>query len=461
MDSRKPRVLVVDDEPYGEDIAARLENEFAFDVVATCDAARDRIRRNRYDLALLDIDLGEGPTGVDLLKWIGAEDMSLPAIMLTKIADMETIVESISNGAFYYVIKGRQATLKELRHVAEKAIEHGRLRRAVPPEAVDEPDALARIAGVSPAIRRIKEQIVELADADMPVLIVGETGTGKELVANAIHELGERGRDGAFVALCSAAIPDTLAEAELFGVAKGGHAEAHRDRVGRFELADRGTLFLDEVQDLSQGIQAKLLRVLESKQFERVGESRSRVTHARIVSASVRPLNPAIEHGEFRRELYQRLARAVITIPPLRERREDIGPTAVALVPQAAQEAKQHHVAGISASAIASLEEHDWSSGNVRELLGVISRAALRTRGDTIQVEDLDFGVEFGPGEGVPLYKEELDRLSRQFQQRYFSHLLRITRGNVRAASGKAGLHPGSVYDILKAVGLEPNDFRG
>ncbi|MBD3368619.1 MAG: response regulator [Candidatus Eisenbacteria bacterium] len=460
MTRRKPQVLIVDDEPYGADIAARLEREFSFDVVETFTEAQRRIEDKRYDLALLDIDLGDGPNGIDLLKWVRSQDMLLPAIMLTKIADMEKIVESISNGAFYYIIKGRTATLKELRHVAEKAIEHGRLRRAVPPPSEDEPDALARIAGVSPAIRSIKEQIAELADTDIKVLIEGETGTGKELVARAIHELGERADVGAFVPVCSAAIPETLAEAELFGVAKGGHAEAYRDRVGRFELADRGTLFLDEIQDLSPGIQAKLLRVLEDGTFERVGESVSRATHARIVSASVLPLDGMIQDGTFRPELYQRLAKAVIRIPPLRERREDIGPTAAALVPRAAAEAKRHHVTGISASAIASLEEHDWSGGNVRELLAVISRATLRTRGDTIQVEDLDFGFDYGVDTVVPPYKEELERMTRRFQQRYFSHLLRITRGNVRATAEKAGLHHTSVYDILKTVELESGDFK-
>ena len=460
MTDRKPRVLVVDDEPYGADIAARLENEFAFDVVTTFEEAQKRIRAKRYDLALLDIDLGPGPSGVDLLKWIRSEDMLLPAIMLTKIADMETIVDSISNGAWYYVIKGRKATLKELRHVASSAIEQGRLRQAVPPEHEDEPDALARIAGVSPAIVAIKKQLAELADADVAVLIEGETGTGKELVARAIHELGSRAEVGAFVPVCSAAIPESLAEAELFGVARGGHAEAYRDRAGRFELADRGTLFLDELQDLSVNVQAKLLRVLEDGEFQRVGESFNRKTNARIVSAAVRPLDDLVRSGAFRQELHQRLAKAVIRIPPLRERREDIGPTAVALVPRAAAEAKRHQVAGISAEAVASLEEHDWASGNVRELLGVVTRAALRARGSVIQVEDLDFGVDFGPDGGVPPYKEELERITRQFQQRYFSHLLRITRANVRATAEKAGLHHSSVYDILEAIGLDPKNFK-
>jgi DNA-binding NtrC family response regulator len=460
MTERKPRVLIVDDEPYGADIAARLENEFEFDVVETFAEAKRRIEKTRYDLALLDIDLGEGSSGVDLLKWIRREDMLLPAIMLTKIDSMETIVESITNGAYYYVIKGRQATLKELRHVAGTAIEHGRLRRAQPVQPIDEPDALARIAGTSRAIVEVKRQIVELADADMTVLIEGETGTGKELVARAVHELSRRSNVGAFVAVCSAAIPDALAEAELFGVVKGGHSEAYRDRAGYFELADRGTLFLDELQDLRPSIQAKLLRVLEDGAFQRVGESATRTTHARVVSAAVCPLDGLVETGAFRQELRQRLSQAVIRIPPLRERREDIAPTAAALVPKAAAQAKRHAVTGVSEAALASLEEHDWSSGNVRELLGVLSRAALRARGDTIQVEDLDFGVDFGPGGVAVPYKEELERLTRQFQRRYFSHLLRVTRGNVRAVAEKAGLHHTSVYDILKAIDIDPAAFK-
>jgi two-component system response regulator AtoC len=289
-------------------------------------------------------------------------------------------------------------------------------------------------------------------------LITGESGVGKELAAQALHALSNRAASGAFVPLNCAALQRDLAESELFGHEKGAFTGAERRHIGKFEYASGGTLFLDEIGDMPLAAQAKVLRVLEQKEFTRVGGNQLIETNARIVSATNHDLAGQVEEGEFREDLRFRLSQYTLHIPALRERREDIPEIAMHLVKTAATDLGKGPM-GISQSALDSLSERDWSANNVRELKNTIVGAAIRCAGDTIQAHDLGYET-YPAGEETPTYDEAKQGVLTQFQRRYVSHLLRATQGNAVAAAAKAGVARKTLYEILKKLEIDPDEFR-
>jgi DNA-binding NtrC family response regulator len=460
MVNGKHRVLIVDDETdFAEDTAIFLSGRFQCEVVGDPKAGMDAVKRRSYALVLLDIDLQAEEDGIALLRRIKEFDPSLPVVMLTKLVEVGNIVESIKAGAFHYVIKGTESLLQELGHIAELAIEDARMRCAVAWMAESSNgDALDAIVGSSPQIVKLKQEIRRLAPLDCSVLITGESGVGKELAAQALHALSERASSGAFVPLNCAALQRDLAESELFGHEKGAFTGAERRHIGKFEYAIGGTLFLDEIGDMPLPAQAKVLRVLEQKEFTRVGGNQLIETNARIVSATNHDLGRQVELGEFREDLRFRLGQYVIHSPALRERREDIPEIAGHLVRTAAAELGKGPM-GISQSALDSLAERDWVANNVRELKNAIVGAAIRCTGDTIQAHDLGY-ESYAPGEEIPEYEVAKERVLTQFQRRYVSHLLRTTGGNAAAAASRAGIARKTLYEILRKLDIDPDEFR-
>lgn len=458
MSDKRPRVLIVDDEVrYAEDIAALVSDELRCDVAGDPDAARGRIQRTSYDLVLQDIDLHHETDGIAFLKELKELDPALPVVMLTKTNDLSAIIESVKSGAFYYVIKGEDLSVHDIIHVSRLAIEDARMKRAVA-WVEEESSALDSIVGSSPATSRLKDEIARVAGLDCCVLITGESGTGKELVARALHSSSGRSSKGRFVAVNCAAFPDTLIETELFGHEKGAFTGADKRRVGKFEHASRGSILLDEVGDMPAGGQAKLLRVLQEKQFERVGGNQVVDTDARVIASTNRDLAGLIKTGEFREDLYYRLAEYVIRVPPLRDRPDDVGDIARHLVATLGRQVGRREM-GISQAALDALSSRDWRRNNVRELRNVLLSAAIRCEGDTIQPQHLAHdSYEFA--EAPPTYEDAKKESVSQFKHRYFSWLLRLTGGNVAAAADIAGIQRTVLHRHLTDIGLDPDSFR-
>jgi DNA-binding NtrC family response regulator len=455
----RPRVLMVDDETsFAGDIAALVSQHFDCRVVADGSAAMAEVTRRSYDVVFLDIDLQTTENGIDVLRKMKAYDRTLPVVMLTKSAELASIVESIKSGAFYYVIKGTGPSIHELVHIAGLAIEDARMRRAVVALSEDGQTALNALVGGSPGIQRVKREIAQVAATDATVLVTGESGTGKELVARAVHALSGRAQKGRFVAVNSAALAEYLVESELFGYEAGAFTGAVKQRIGKFEAANGGTIFLDEIADMSPGTQAKVLRVLEYREFERLGANTTYRTDARVVCATNRDLETQVSKGVFRADLLHRVVAFTIRVPPLRERPEDVERIAVHLARRQGQELGRGEM-GISLAALDALCERDWRRNNVRELRNAITGAIIRSEGDTIQVSDLGYeGVE--SFEDLPRYHGAKEGVIRQFQIRYFTHLLRVTNGNVTVAAEKAGLQRAALHRLLTALGIDPERFR-
>lgn len=460
MDNKRPRALMVDDEmSFAEDIAALVSDRFDCRVVGDGAAAMSEITRRSYDIVFLDIDLRAAESGIDVLKRMKAFDETLPVVMLTKSAELSSIVESIKCGAFYYVMKGTGPSIHELVHIAGLAIEDARMRRAVEALGEDGEGALDAIVGTSPAIQRVKREIVRVAKTDATVLITGESGTGKELVARAIHALSGRAERGRLVAVNSAALPQDLVESELFGHEQGAFTGAVKKRVGKFEVANGGTIMLDEIGDMPLPAQAKVLRVLEGREFERVGGNQTIRTDARVVSATNHDLAAQVAAGSFREDLYYRINEYLLHVPPLRERPDDAAAVALHFARTVGREMGRGEM-GISQGALDALVARDWRRNNVRELRNAVVSSIIRCDGETIQAADLGYeGVE--SFDDAPSYHAAKETVIRQFQLRYFTHLLRVTNGNVSAAADKAGVQRSALHRLLDRLGLDPEQFRG
>jgi DNA-binding NtrC family response regulator len=328
------------------------------------------------DVVLLDQKLPDG-TGVELLERLLEREPGLPVVIMTGAHDLELAIQAIQAGAYDFIYKPIQT--KELSHVLNRALEHRRLARKVTAlrTSVEKPGTLGEMIGQSRAMLEISKEIALVARSEARVLITGESGTGKELVARAIHS--HSGREGPFLAVNCAAIVDTLLESEMFGHEKGAFTGAVSRKLGKFELATDGTLFLDEVGELAAPLQAKLLRVLQEGVFERVGGTQQITTQARVITATNRDLAADVKAGHFRGDLLYRLNVIPIHILPLRERREDI-PLLVAGLMERLARTLHRPPLRITEAAMSLLLEYDWP-GNVRELENVLTQALVRTRG--------------------------------------------------------------------------------
>jgi two-component system nitrogen regulation response regulator GlnG len=389
-----PTLLVVDDEPnilYS--LAKSLRSETLEVVTAlTAHEALEAVRRRPPDVVLLDVRLPDMP-GLDAFDHIHRLDPRLPVILITAYATTETAIEAMKRGAFEYLLK--PVELPHLRDVVARALRLSRLRH-VPAvfEETEQPEAAVdRIVGQCAAMHEVYKAIGRVASQDMTVLIVGESGTGKELVARAIYQHGRRSQ-APILAINCAAIPDPLLESELFGHERGAFTGADRQRIGKFEQADHGTIFLDEIGDMTTATQAKVLRLLQEQRFERVGGNQTIQTDVRVIAATNQNLEELVAAGRFRQDLFYRLKVFTIRLPPLRERLEDL-PLLVEYLIKRFNPELGKGVRSASPETLELLARHDWP-GNVRELQSAVKYALIHAAGEVLTPDCLPENLRTG-----------------------------------------------------------------
>ena len=381
---RREKILVIDDD---ESLRRVLEYNLAQEGYAVLSAASgeqglELLKKEGADVVVTDVRM-PGMDGLQVLEGARKVDPNIQVVILTAFGTIEMAVEAMKAGAFHYISK--PFNRDELKLTLKKALQLKQLERenVTLRQELKERSGLEAIIADSPQMQVILEMIERVAPTETTVLILGESGTGKELIARAIHANSPRA-GGPFVAVNCAAIPENLLESELFGHVRGAFTGAIRDRVGKFEAADRGTIFLDEIGEMRPELQVKILRCLEERVLERVGDNRLIRVDVRVLAATNKDLTKAIQAGEFREDLYYRLNVVPLQIPPLRERREDIRPLV------------QHFLKRLGASprltvapdAFRALESYDWP-GNVRELENALERAMIFHRDDAIALADL------------------------------------------------------------------------
>ncbi len=386
MSNREPTIMVTDDE---KSIRNSLREILEFEDYRVVEAENgnqvfDILSDESVDLMLLDIKM-KGMDGIEVLTKLKEEEYRFPVIMISGHGNIEIAVEATKKGAFDFIQK--PPDLNRLLVSVRNALDQQRLteeNRNIRSQLPEVP----KIIGESPAIKKIKKTIDKVAKTNSRVLVTGENGTGKELVARWIHEKSQRS-SGAFVEVNCAAIPSELLESELFGHEKGAFTGAHDQRIGKFEQADGGTLFLDEIGDMSADAQAKVLRALQENAIIRVGGSKKISVDVRVIAATNKDLIEEIEAGNFREDLYHRLNVIPIHVPPLRKRREDIPALAKRWLDHLAEEEVLFSAVSFSDEGLEALKQQHWS-GNVRELQNAVERLGLLAEDDTIDAEDVE-----------------------------------------------------------------------
>jgi len=448
-----PRILAADDQQHILEAIELLLKPRGYKVDAACspELARDALATERYDAVLIDLnytrDTTSGREGLDLLSEIVSQDSTLPVIVMTAWGNVELAVEAMRLGARDFIQKPWEnerllsiiRTQVELRRALQHAERLAAENRLLNVQGL--PELIASSASMSPML----EAITRIAPSDANVLITGEHGTGKEVVARTIHALSLR-KHKALIAVNTGGLAEGVFESELFGHVKGAFTDARTDRIGRFELADLGTVFLDEIGNVPPRQQAKLLRVIESGEVERVGSSRSKKIDVRMISATNSDLKAACEAGLFREDLLFRLNTVEIHLPALRDRKEDIPALASYFLAQYASRYRRQ-VKGLDPTALQSLLHYAWP-GNVRELEHTMERAVLMCRTEQIQTADL--GLVSPRGQAQNLEELSLEAvesiLIRKALQRF--------QGNVSQAAEALGLSRGALYRRMEKYGL-------
>jgi len=465
-------LLVADDDPAVRESLERVLTREGYEVVLAPDgqAALERLQGGGIDLVLSDLKM-PGLTGLELLPRAKAVAPDVDFIMLTAFGTVEEAVRAMKDGAADFLTKPFQRA--QLIKVVRQALERRNLiaqNRALQ-ERLDALLSEGEAIGVSPAFRQMMTLVDQVADSSATVLIQGESGAGKELVARAIHRRSSRHK-GPFVAVNCAALPETLLESELFGYEKGAFTGAGNRKEGRFELADGGTLFLDEVGDLSPVTQPKILRVLQEGEFERVGGTKTIRVDVRIVTATNRDLAAMVREKRFREDLFYRLNVITIVAPPLRDRKEDIPVLAQHFLRVYAAK-NNRKLDGLSEDALGCLEDYSWP-GNVRELENVIERAVVLARGGRIETTDLpqsltrrsvmlerrpgaDAGGEHVGGAQAPdgVFTIRVGTPLAEVEQRLLEETLKLTKGNRTLTARILGIDPKTVFRKLKAGEVE------
>jgi two-component system response regulator AtoC len=431
------RILVVDDEAAVRSGIAQVLSRPDQTVVEAADGAQalEQLARQNFDLVLLDIKLPD-IDGVQLLKRLRQDFPESVVIMITGYPTIQGAVECIRRGALDYLVKPFR--IKELEAVVQQAWDHlaQQTSRAAPEPEADQGLGLDFIIGESPAIKRVFNKIRRAAPSDSTVLLTGESGTGKELVARAIHLLSPRA-DQEFVPVDCSALVESLLESELFGHVKGSFTGALQTKHGLFELANHGTFFFDEVSNLSLNIQAKLLRVIQEREFMKVGSQKRIKLDIRIIASSNRDLLEAIKAGTFREDLYYRLSVIPIHLPPLRERTGDIPLLVYHFLRKYSQKGPRE-VTGISHRALKLLTDYAWP-GNVRELEHTVERIVILEDGATIQPEHLPSFISPRQGEFQDFSDESFSL--EELEKRYIRFILRRTKGRRQEAARILGIN--------------------
>jgi DNA-binding NtrC family response regulator len=457
MKTDKASILIVEDEPKMRRLLELQLAEEGFNarIAPDAESALQILTKEPPDVVVTDLKL-PGMNGLEFLQAVKRVNADLPVVIMTAFGTVESAVDAMKAGASDYVLK--PFSLAELVLVIRKELASHQLRQ----ENRDLREALGRryayknIVAKSDKMQAVLGLVERVAPTNSTVLIGGESGVGKDLVARAIHEHSQRA-GGPFVKINSTAIPETLLESELFGYEKGAFSGATNSKPGKFEVANNGTLFLDEIGDVPASIQVKLLRVLQDREFERLGGTKTLKVDVRLVAATNRDLRAALEEGTFREDLYYRLNVVAIDIPPLRERKEDVPPLAEFFLDKYSRESNKQ-IQGITPPAMKLLMDHHWP-GNVRELQNVIERAVTLSAGSTLDVADVHIDaprrahVEAGSAvlpDGMSM---------EQWEEELLREALKRANGNKSQAARALGLSRNALRYRLSKMGVpDPPD---
>jgi DNA-binding NtrC family response regulator len=461
----KRHLLVVDDEADMLILLKRsLEPDIAcvVETAASGELALHRLKERRFDLVLADIKM-PGMNGIELLEEINRNDPELTVVMMTAHADIETAVQAMKKGAYDFITKPFDHDALVLR--LEKAIERSNLIKENQrlQQVCREDGGFHGLVGKSTAMQRVYEAIKTVAKTDLTVLITGESGTGKDLTARAIHRLSLRSK-GPYVAVNCPTVPEHILESELFGYRKGAFTHATQNKIGLFQEASGGTIFLDEIGDIAPAVQTKLLRVLQEKEIKPLGDTRTISVDVRIVASTNQNLGEKIKRGEFREDFFYRLNVLPIELPSLRDHREDI--------PLIATHLLEKHCAKmdvprkkLSTELFETFMRSSWS-GNVREMENLIIQGILYSAGDDIRPEHVGFSESTDSGMAgahhvlhLP-YKTAKEEVLSHFNDAYIGEMLTRSQGNVTQAAKKCGLERQALQQIMRRYGIDADLYR-
>ncbi|MBW1982325.1 MAG: sigma-54-dependent Fis family transcriptional regulator [Deltaproteobacteria bacterium] len=449
----KARILVVDDEAAHRHMLETVLSAEGYEVEQADDGqtAIGAVEQRFYDLILLDIRMSK-VDGIEALRKIKELSPGIPIIIMTAYASVNTAIDALKSGAYDYLTK--PLDIDELKILVGKALRHRQLEQEniFLKERLDDRFDFSNIIARSESMKKLFDTMALVAPTEATVLIVGESGTGKELIANAIHQNSPR-RDNPFVKVNCAALPETLLESELFGHEKGAFTGAVSRRQGRFQLAHRGSIFLDEIGEMAAATQAKILRVLQEREVEALGSSRTIKVDVRVIAATNKNLQSEIEQGRFREDLYFRLNVVTLSVPPLRDRRDDIPLLADFFLKQYAEK-NRRHIKGFSPRALDILMRHNWP-GNVRELENVVERAVIMARGDTVTPTELPDNLRVLDKE----YQEAAVNLRtgkslKEMEKQMILRTLEETGGNRTHAARILGISRRTLQLKLKEYGI-------
>jgi len=458
------KILVVDDEQNLRGALKLLLELEGYTVETASNGLEglEAIHQDNFDLVISDVRMPK-MDGLEMLKEIRKNNSLLPVILITAFASIDDVITAIQEKAVNYIKKPFENS--EVLHAVKKELVEKNLRYEIAylRDEIDQSHPYKNIIGHSKPMQSVFELIRRVAPSKSTVLITGETGTGKELIARAIHDNSPR-RDKPLIKVNCIAIPDTLLESELFGHVKGAFTDASYTKPGKFELADGGTIFLDEIGDMSLSLQGKILRVLQEREYEAVGGTSSKKVDVRIIAATNRNLRELVKKGTFREDLYFRLNVVPIHIPPLRQRKEDIAALVQHFINKysliCGKEVKQ-----ISPDVTTFLQEYDYP-GNVRDLENLIERAVVLCIGNKLELSDFQLGYQLPVTTGLNddslmdlTYREAKKIILERFETQYFTALLKATGANLTKAAKIADMDRKNFRDKIQQYGIQPQDI--
>jgi len=454
----KNTVLICDDDRAHRTMLRALLSGWGYDITEAADGSEaiDQVHQRAFDLILMDIRM-VNISGLEALSEIKAYNPAIPIVIMTAFASVETAVDALKSGAYDYLTK--PLDFDELKMTMQRAMDHSQLKKEnrLLKESLSNRFDRRDIIGRSTVMTTLLDTVVHIAGSDATVLITGESGTGKEVIAAAIHFNSPR-KEGPFIRINCAAITETLLESELFGHEKGSFTGADRKREGKFRLADRGTLFLDEVSEMSPGMQVKLLRALQEREITPVGGDRVIKVDVRVITATNKDLLRETREGHFREDLYYRLNVVALTVPPLRDRREDIPLLAHHFLTQFAEKNRKT-LKGFTPRAMDQLLKYDWP-GNVRELMNAVERGVVLTRTDYLDVEDMPLIHGMAPSSPAPSdawgtgYPATAAPSLEEVEKETILKTLDVVKGNKSEAARRLGITRRTLHQKLRKYGL-------
>ncbi len=450
-------ILVVDDDQAHRTMLRTLLSRWGYKIVEADDGqvAIEKVHEQAFDMILMDIRMLK-VSGLEALDGIKTYNPAIPVIIMTAYSSVETAVEALKKGAYDYLTK--PLDFDELRLAMERAMDHSQLKEEnrLLRETLGSHFDIQNIIGRSTAMVKLLETVAQVAPSEATVLITGDSGTGKELIAGAIHFNSPR-KDGPFVKVNCAAITETLLESELFGHEKGAFTGAHRLKEGRFRQADGGSLFLDEVSEMSLGMQVKLLRALQEREITRVGGEEVIKVDVRVIAAANKDLIQEIESGRFREDLYYRLNVITLNVPLLRERKEDIPLLAQHFLSTFAEKNRKQ-IKGFTPQAMDQLLKYDWP-GNVRELMNAVERAVVLSRSEYLDEQDLPLVIEDALSDEEKSPSRDAvpaDLPLEDVEKTTILKTLESTDGNKSEAARRLGITRKTLHKKLKKYGMMP-----